>query len=433
MINIFCFLYTKRNHLVSFSANKPYYRLAIWVKLIVLLGIFGAFHACLEPFSATVGDESSSLLVVDGLISNENKAYRVLLTHSVSNIDEEILPETGANIIIEDNLGNMTVLTEIEDGVYETDVIEFTGVPGRTYTLQISTKNGNVYRSDPCLMKPATQIDSVYYVPGNHPDSVTESHFTGLNVFINGKVNADGVDYLRWSYDEDWKFAIPFGNNLEVPTPDGGWEPVPSKKYCWKSAASSDILIQPLSGAAQQEIDGKELFFVDSKNTDKLLQRYSVLIKQYSISKEEYEYWRKLEQTNPDISNIFGEQPFTISGNVKNEANPDEKVLGYFSVSACATRRLYIDYSEIRHLQLPVNDYYNSCSYDSLMFDALNMSAYEVYENYVLNDFYNYELAFAIIPANSMSTTPIGLAVSTPQCCDCSLQGDINPPDFWED
>ncbi|WP_167610037.1 DUF4249 domain-containing protein [Maribellus sediminis] len=432
MINIFYFLYAKRKNSVALYNIKTLFRTSIWLKICCALFVIWALQACLEPFSASVGDEASNLLVVDGLISNENTAYQVRLTRAVANINEDITLETGANVIIEDDLGNMTAFTETEDGIYETNENNFIGVPGRTYTLQISTKNGRVYRSDACMMKPATQIDSIYYVPGNHPDSVAESYFTGLRVFINGKVNAEDVEYLRWAYDEDWKFAIPFGYD-EVPTPDGDWEKTISKKYCWKSEVSNEILIQNFGGQSQKNIEGKELFFVDSKNTDKLFQRYSVLIKQYSITKEEYEYWRKLEQTNPDVNNIFGEQPFTIQGNIKNEADPDEKVLGYFSVVSAATRRLYIDYSEIRYLQLPVNDYYNSCGFDSLMVKDLNMSVYEIYENYILNDFYEYVLAFPILHENPFIDKVIGLAVSTPQCCDCTLQGELNPPDFWED
>ncbi len=401
-----------------------------WVKILFILPLLIFMYSCLEPFTATVGDNAAQFLVVDGIISNENIPHKIKLARSISNIDQQPIPESGAKVSIEDNMGNKTEFLETEPGIYETNTNTFQGIPGRIYTLIIRTKDRNIYQSEPCYMQPPSQIDNIYYVPGNNPDSLSNNKNTGLRMFINGQINVEEVEYLRWAYREDWQFQIPFGYD-EVPTPEGGWIQIEPKKYCWKSEFSSKIITQSLGNQSQKKIENKELFFIDSKNTDKLFLRYRARINQYSISKEEFEFWRKLEQTNPETNNIFGEQPFTIRGNIKNIDYPDEHVLGYFSVAGCATKELYINYSEIRHLQLPINDYYNTCSFDSLMFDNLNMNAWEVYENYVLNEYYNYELAFAIIPQNSFSTVPIGLAVSTPQCCDCSLQGDLNPPDFW--
>lgn len=403
-----------------------------WQKVMFLLGLSLFLHTCIEPIPATVGDNSNALLVVDALISNEYSNYQVYLSRSIANINEDVIPESGATVTIEDDQGFVAEFLETETGLYESNRNLFQGHPGRTYTLNIRTKSGNVYVSDPGIMKVPSSIDSIYYVPGNHPDSVQNS-YTGLRIYVDGHVGDDDIEYLRWTYNEDWKFAIPFGNNLEIPTPDGGWEPVESKKYCWKSDVSHDINVLAFGNQSEKIIKDKELFFIDSENSDKLVLRYSALVKQYSISKEEYEFWKKLEDSNTNVGNIFGEQPFTIRGNIRNIDNPDERVLGYFSVGGCASKRIYIDNAEIREYRLPIDDYYNTCSYDSLMFNVLNMNAYEVYEEYVLNDFYNYDFAFAILPAGSMSTTPIGLAVSTPQCCDCSLQGDLNAPDFWEE
>lgn len=403
-----------------------------WHKLMLLIGLTSLLYTCIEPIPATIGDDSNTLLVVDALISNEYSNYQVQLSRSMSNIDEDVIPESGATVTVEDDLGGVFDFLETEAGLYESNRDFFQGVPGRTYTLSIRTKNGNVYVSDPGTMKAASSIDSIYYVPGNHPDSVQNSN-TGLRMFIDGHVDADEIDYLRWTYDEVWRFAVPFADNLEVPTADGNWAPSDYHKYCWKSDVSQDINVMAFNNQSEKIIKDKELFFIDSENSDKLFQRYSALIKQYSISKEEYEFWRKLEESNTNVGNIFGEQPYTIHGNIRNTMNPDEQVLGYFSVAGCASKRIYIDYSEIRYLHLPVHDYYSTCSFDSLMFKDLNMTAYEVYEEYVLNDFYNYDLAFAILPASGFSTTPIGLAVSSPQCCDCSSEGDNTPPEFWED
>lgn len=408
-------------------------------KFLSLLVVFFTFYSCLEPFDATVGNRSTSLLVVDGLISNEDVPHFVKLTRTISNIDQEIIKETGAVVAIEDDNGIQSVFTEIEDGIYQINSSEFIGVPGNTYHVNIKTKDGKQYQSDPILMKPPSEIDEVYFVPGNNSTGAKNKSLNGLGIYVSGHINTDEIEYLRWSYEEDWKFQVPFAP-IEVPNPDNTWRPVDSKKYCWKSSVSSEIQLHSFRNQTNKSVLGKELYFIVADETDKLIIRYSTKIKQYSISKEEYEFWNKLEQTNPDVGNIFGVQPFTIRGNIKNVNNSDEVVLGFFQVAGCSTERMYIDFPEIQDLRLHMKDRYITCSYDSLMLDKLNEgsapenpafgSIYDIYDHYVLSGDLNYELAFPIFQS-PLSQKVVGLALSSKQCTDCTLEGNIQPPDFW--
>ncbi len=406
----------------------------------ILLFIPFLLSSCLEPFNATVGNESTSLLVVDGLVSNEDAPHFVKLTRTISNIDQEVVPETGASVAFENQDGTQFHLTEIEDGLYRIDADAFTGIPGNSYRIYIKTKTGKRYTSEPIVMNEPSEIDDVYYVPDNNTTGELRK-YNGLGIYVSGHTNSDEIDYLRWAYHEDWKFQVPFAP-YEIPHADNKWYPVDQKKYCWKSSVSSEIQVQSFKNQTNKEVLGKELYFIVSEETDKLLLRYSTNIKQYSISKEEYDFWNKLDQTNPGESNIFGEQPFTISGNIKSIDNPDETVLGFFQVAGCTTKRIYIDFSEIRDLRLPMKDEYITCSYDSLMLDKLNAGSdptnpafeniYAIYDHYVLSGDYNYDLAFPIFQS-PLSQKVIGLALSTRQCTDCTFIGNVDPPDFWID
>jgi hypothetical protein len=411
------------------------------LKLVVILLVFIGLYSCLEPFDATVGDNASSILVVDGLISNKNAAHSVKLTRSVANIDEHVFPVTDALVIIEDDLGLKTALAEIDSGRYETDTCNFHGVPGRIYTLYIKTKEGEEYRSTPCLMKPSSHIDSVFIVPGKDLSSETDRQYNGVAVYVSGNVTSDEIKYLRWSYKEDWKFSVPFYPD-EVPSPDGGWEEYSSNKDCWKSAISSNVLLYSFNDQTGKSIIGKELYFLNSQTSDRLINRYSTLIEQYSISKEEYEFWRKLEQSTTGVGNIFGEQPFSITGNIKNINNPDEDVLGYFQVAGYTSERIYIDYSQIYDLRLPIKNSFHACQVDSFLIKELNKIAiesgtpifknmYDIYNRFVLNEGSFYRLAYPIY--NESGIVVIGLGLSTQQCTDCSLSGDTEKPDYWKD
>lgn len=407
----------------------------------ILLFILFILSSCLEPYNATVGNQSTSLLVVDGLISNEDAPHFVKLTRTLSNIDQEVVSETGAFVAFEDQNGIQYQLTETDDGVYRIEPDVFRGISGNSYHVYIKTKNGERYSSEPIVLPEPTEIDDVYYIPDNNGVGESVGKYNGLGIYVSGHTNSDDVNYLRWSYEEDWKFQVPF-SPIEIPNPDNSWSPAVRKKYCYKSSVSSEIQIQSFKNQSSKEVLGKELYFILSEETDKLLLRYSTNIKQYSISKEEYDFWNKLDQTNPGETNIFGEQPFTISGNIKNVDNPDETVLGFFQVAGCTTKRIYIDYSEIRDLRLPMKDEYLSCGYDSLMLEELNVGSdpndpafeniFAIYDHYVLSGDYNYDLAFEITQG-PLSLTVIGLALSTKQCTDCTLVGKLEPPAFWID
>ena len=410
-------------------------------KLVVILLVFIGFNSCIEPFNATVGDTASSLLVVDGLISNKNTAHSVKLTRSVANIDEDVIPVTHAFVVIEDDLGGEVVLQEMDSGIYETDTLNFQGVPGRTYTLYIRTNQGEEYRSTPCLMKPSSHIDSVFITPGNDYSTETDRQYNGIGVYVSGNVNSDEIKYLRWSYKEDWKFGVPFGS-VQIPTPDGEWEYINPNSECWKSSVSTNILLYSFNNQTGQNVIGKELYFIPSQKSDRLNRRYSTLVEQYSISKEEYEFWQKLEQSNSGVGNIFGEQPFSIIGNMKNINNPNEGVLGFFQVAGYTSERIFIGSSDIYDFRLPMTNFYKSCEVDSFLIAELNKTAvengtplflnmYDIYERFVLNEAYNYELAYPVTDETGMIT--LGLGLTMRECADCSLSGDTEKPDFWDD
>ncbi len=412
----------------------------LW-RYYILLFILFILSSCLEPYNATVGNQSTSLLVVDGLISNEDAPHFVKLTRTLSNIDQEVVAETKAFVAFEDQNGIQYQLTETDDGVYRIESDVFTGVPGNSYHVYIKTKNGKRYTSDPIVLLEPTEIDDVYYVPEKNSAGESDGKYNGLGIYVSGHSNSDEVDYLRWSYEEDWKFQVPF-SPIEIPNPDNSWSPNEQKKYCFKSSKSGKIQIQSFKNQTNKEVLAKELYFILSEETDKLLLRYSTNIKQYSISKEEYDFWNKLDQTNPGETNIFGEQPFTISGNVKSVDDPNETVLGFVQVAGCTSKRIYVDYSEIRDLRLPMKDGFLSCGYDSLMLEELNVGSdpndpafeniFAIYDHYVLSGDYNYDLAFPIFQG-PLSQKVVGLALSTKQCTDCTLVGELTPPAFWID
>ncbi len=393
---------------------------------LFLITLILIVNSCIEPFDATIGDYKD-LLVVEGSISNENKSHYIMLTHSASNIDEPIKYEQGASVAIKDDLGNKVMLNEVSPGIYKTDSLQFQGVMGRVYTLIINASDGKRYESEPCLMNQPSRIDSVYPIPAKGWDSEGMEK-EGIDILIDATGNAEGESYLRWTYDEDWKFEIRYPVKYIIFSNDSAMSIDPENVTCWKSDVSKEIMIHSFQNQINQTVKGRQLYFISTSDNDRVSIRYSTLIRQYSISKKEYEFWNKLKESTENVGDIFGKQPFSISGNVNSIDDPKEPVLGYFQVGGVTSKRIYINESYVFENDLPPWDINNGCPADSFLVDGVTFkSSYQIYETLVL-------------PGTRSLVEPIydptgkimlGLMLTYPDCGDCTRTGDINPPPFW--
>jgi hypothetical protein len=83
------------------------------------------------------------------------------------------------------------------------------------------------------------------------------------------------------------------------------------------------------------------------KRGKKLSSRYSILIKQYSLTQQAYDYWENVKEQLEGAGSIFSPPPSQIIGNVYNIDDDTELVLGYFQVSAVREKRFFIARGEV--------------------------------------------------------------------------------------
>ncbi|WP_430814387.1 DUF4249 domain-containing protein [Carboxylicivirga sp. RSCT41] len=393
---------------------------------IVFLAL--SFSSCLEKYEVNIKDYED-LLVVDALITDEVKNHRVYLSRSVPNLDVQPSVESGALVIITDETGKEEVLTEIEPGVYETDKLQFIARVGGTYSLSVRTSNGTTYQSESCTLLPKSNIEDVRYKVGKEWNSDETEEYNGLHIMVDGGSYEGG--YVRWLYDEDWKFKTPYPIMLDYNYELQDWERVrPVNEFCYKSHSSDQVIVHSFAGQSNSELKDKQVCFVPSEETDKLTVRYSINVKQLSISKQEYEFWNKLKISTEDVGDVFGVQPFSIRGNIKNINDGKEPVLGYFQTGSVASKRIFIDRNELVDLDLPIRKYNEGCRVDTFIADGLSYSSpLEIYETLVITGSYN--LYQGVEAEGSMAI--IGLLLAKPRCSDCRLTGNIQKPDFWVD
>ena len=369
----------------------------ISVSLLILLG------SCVKQF-IPVTFEKKHLLVVEGLISDQNETYKVKLSRSRPlGIKYELDPVTGAQVTVSDDLGNYYSFYEATSGIYLSDSSIFKGEPGRKYLLHIRAPDSvgifySDYESAIVEMKPVPPIDSVYYEKITVRDSpVLSDKIDNCQIYLNTHDESRSCKYFRWTYTETWEFHL----HYEFPN-----------FACWITRASDKIMVKNTAGLARDYIDRYPLNFIP-ETSDRLEVKYSILVNQYSLSPDEYNYWEKLKSMSDDVGGLYDIIPANVPGNISCISHPEERVLGYFSVSAKASRRIFIkDYFAGQ-----VN-FYSACASGKVINPGL-IPGLGIY--------------VWILDENFFAVPPYVIITSDKGCVDCTVRGSINKPVFWED
>lgn len=399
------------------------------IKLTCIALLALILTSCIDPFSPRT-ENFESLLVVDALVTNENETYYCTLSRSIQNIRDTPEKVSGATVIVKDDLGAAFTFSEASPGIYKSDSLAFRAETGRTYTLNITTKEGVKYESDPVTMQEVQAIDSLYFGKDWETDDEGVLH-DGVRIYIDSKKPQSGT-YLRWTYEEWWKTHVPYQPYYQF-LDENNIVPVlePGNVICWRNNKSSEIIAGSPDADAGGEFRKKPLFFIAADHADRLMVRYYIKIRQYSISKSEYEFWDQMQQIRDVGGDIFDRQPFQIISNVYNVDKPTDRVLGYFQVSSVSAASMYITRHEVDSLGLSQFDYGCEILYASPNTDfpgkpAKQVSFTQMYniivkEGYVFIDY--------LISESGL----VYLVFVRDYCADCTVTGNPNKPDFWVD
>ncbi len=378
--------------------------------IYIIIQIF-LLVSCVEPFEPDI-KKYEELLVVDGLITNEEGPYEVKLSRTYGYDDNEKIDEKmveDAKVKIIDDLGNESEwLTEMDKGVYQTDSSEpFKGKVGRDYKIYIETISGGRYESDFETLNRSPEIKKIDWKYEKREDENIE----GVQLFLNTSDKRNETWFYRWEYVETWEFVAPFYD------PD---KYVPSR--CWKTSRSKSIIIHTTSNLTQDIVNNYKLYYI-SNQSNRLLRRYSSLVKQYAMSERLFNYWKNLESTNVTTGSLFDPIPSSLQGNIKNLDKPNKPALGYFQVCGVSTKRIFIDRDE-----LPESMYIesgNSFCQTATIPDT-NSYLYEERGWIKLGTFYS------PIPQTDMEILMASF-INDWGCIDCSLKGDPEKPEFWKE
>ncbi len=373
------------------------------INKILPLFILFFINGCVSQFYPET-NEDKDLLVVEGLITDQQEANVIKLSMSMPlGTAQEAKPLSGCSVMVSDDLGNSYMFYESKPGTYVSDPNSFRGIIGRTYIIYINTGfNGNYhsYESRPAKLTPVPPIDSLYYekvvLVNSDPWSQLQE---GCQIYLDTHDPENNCKYYRWEFTETWEFHLPYN--------------VPNN-VCWISDNSNVINIKNTSAFADARIDDYPIDLVTNKS-DRLGIKYSILVDQYSLDEDEYQYWDKLQNLTENVGGLYDIIPASIPSNVTCIDDPTQKVLGYFSVSAKSSKRLFV--------RDRFSGWLTPYTSEACVADTVYNGAFIP----------NLDVSVWVIIDHQLPPPAYKVTTYTRGCADCTVRGTKIKPEFWDD
>jgi len=373
---------------------------------------------CKKPYNPPAITSPGSYLVVEGVINAGSDSTIIKLSRTV-NLSSGTTnnPETGAIVSVQSSTNATYPLVETSTGSYAVAGLNLDIT--KTYRISIKTSNNQQYLSDLVPVKVTPPVDSVGFTVQSN----------GIQLYVNTHDPNNNTHYYRWDYIETWQFHAKYysayiTNGVAI-VPRTADQDIYS---CFGNDASSTILLGSSAKLSQDVIYQSPLTSVVS-TSEKLETKYSILVNQYALTSDAYNFYTNLKKNTEQLGSIFDAEPSEIAGNIHNVNNAAEPVIGYISACTVQSKRIFIANAQLPTSWLP--DYPYDCELDSMWYDVpkskppLNEVAY-----------YLIPLNSGIIPAQAFyvpgDPNPAGFLSSDSECLDCTLRGTKTQPSFWK-
>ncbi|SKA13544.1 DUF4249 domain-containing protein [Sediminibacterium ginsengisoli] len=381
-------------------------RIIIGILAVILLA------GCKEKYTPKLNNATTAYLVVEGFINSSGGASTFVLTRTTRLTDPgKIVYERGAMVKITSELGKVYPLTETSPGTYTSAALTLD--KNDRYRLSIQA-GGKEYLSDYSKMRNTPAIDSVSWQLENN----------GLQLYVNTHDPKDSTRYYQWKHEQTWEFHSSYTTSLKYSYDNqnnitGVTYRLPSRSAdmsvyrCWQSEKLQSISIGSSEKLSKDVIHAPLIQI--PKNSWKVSVLYSVLVKQYALSREAYKFFEEMKRNTEQLGSIFDAQPSANTGNLRCVTKPDEVVIGFVEVSEEKEKRLFISAA-----QLPADwAYVQPC--EAIQVKPNNIDTIRSMAGYLPTDPVDYAPSGAIVT----------LGFGTPSCIDCTLRGTNVKPSFW--
>lgn len=265
---------------------------------IISLFLLALASSCEDPIDIDIPD-GPERLVVEGWITDQPGPYEIKLSITNNFNDTALNPKIqNASVSVMDSRGGVFDFTEQSPGSYLSSP-DWEGEPGFTYTGMITLSDGTKVVSSPEPLSAVPELDSLFYkevFPATIIDGIIQEEF-----FLGGTIqDPPNVDnFYRWRLTQN---------------------------------ANPLIDIESIIIFSDRFVDGNDF----QLEVPQLLfgRLDTIVVQQESISEKAFDYYDLLIAQATTLGQSSGTAPAILRGNMTNESNPEQIVLGYFGAAA---------------------------------------------------------------------------------------------------
>jgi len=304
--------------------------------LFYIILIAAVAFSCRRSYTPPEVTIDHNILVVEGFINTgaDSSFFKLSRTQKLGSTST-VKAEIGAQLFILSASGTV-IATSVNKSKGEYSLYSGSLNVTDAYRLKIITTDNKEYQSDLLTTKQTPAIDSLTWK--------YDTDKNGIQFYINTHDATKNATYYKWNCEETWEYKAYFESLykfvkdtiIELRTP------AEQVYRCWSSEKNSSIFINTTERLAEDIITNEKILFVP-KGSNRFNQRYSLLVKQYALTKEAYDYWLQLKQMTELGGSVFDVQPTQLIGNLHCVTNADEPVIGYISAATTAEKRIFID------------------------------------------------------------------------------------------
>ncbi|AKQ46379.1 hypothetical protein TH63_13315 [Rufibacter radiotolerans] len=307
---------------------------------------------CVDPVDLKP-TQTVKYLAVQGLITDEPGPYTVNVRMTVpygrpTGIKEEGL--RGAQVVITDERGAHEVLREHGLGIFKTSPTGMRGRVGGVYTLSVTLKDGRNYQSTAEVLAPVAPIEELELdfqrkpVFDQGPEPIANQRF---EAFVRTKDPGNAKNFYRWEWKAIYEVSTQPWDYEEVP-PRGSF-PIPKPKKCCQTCwvyDTTNLMVVGEDRLFNGNTFRKPVGIVPLTG-ETINVRLRVEAVQYSLSETGYDFWEDFIAQSRSVGSVLDPPPANAKGNVRNLANPEEPVFGYFGASAVTRKAVFVKREEV--------------------------------------------------------------------------------------
>lgn len=378
-----------------------------------------ALYSCKKPYTPAVISSPNSYLVVEGVINQGSDSTVFKINRTVRLGDSSTFnPVLGATVTVEGEQNGIYNLYDFNNNGHYNSGTGLSLPTNQRYRLRIKVNNKE-YTSDFVEVKLCSPIDSIGYLVQNG----------NMNLYLNTHDPSNSTRYYRWDYDETWQFHSKYISSfvLDPATNTIVYRNASQQiSYCFGNDVSSHIVLNSTESLSKDVVFQAQLSVIPL-TSEKLETRYSILVRQYAITKDAYQFYQVLKKNTEQIGSIFDVLPSELTGNIHCITQPNEPVIGYVTASNVQQKRIYINHSDLPGDVHPIYPY--DCQQQLALFSDPGTNVNEV-QNTLINPPIDFIPTEADIKGNPPSL--LGYYYSTALCTDCTLRGTVQAPSWWQ-